>query len=78
MSPVFRTPLGWHLLVLTERNDGKFESYRLQITRALVSEKAAKAGKDLKKYLQTLAERYKVTYLEDGYRDSTVAGVYEP
>lgn len=78
MSPVFRTPLGWHLLVLTERNDGKFESYRLQITRALVSEKAAKAGKDLKKYLQTLAERYKVTYLEDGYRDSTVAGVYDP
>lgn len=77
MSPVFRTPLGWHLVVLTERNDGKFESYRLQITRALVSEKAAKAGKDLKKYLQTLAERYKVTYLEDGYRDSTVAGVYE-
>jgi parvulin-like peptidyl-prolyl isomerase len=77
MSPVFRTPLGWHLLILTERNDGKFESYRLQITRALVSEKAAKAGKDLKKYLQTLAERYKVTYLEDGYRDSTVAGVYD-
>jgi parvulin-like peptidyl-prolyl isomerase len=77
MSPVFRTPLGWHLVVLTERNDGKFESYRLQIARALVTEKAAKAGKDLKKYLQVLAERYKVAYLDDGYRDSTVAGVYD-
>jgi len=78
MSPVFRTPLGWHLVILTERNDGKFESYRLQIGRALVTEKAAKAGKDLKKYLKTLADRYKVAFLDKGYRDSTVAGVYDP
>ena len=78
MSPVFRTPLGWHLVILTERNDGNFASYRLQIARALVTEKAAKAGKNLKKYLQTLAERYKVSYLEDDYRDTTVAGVYDP
>ena len=78
MSPVFRTPLGWHLVLLTERNDGKYESYQLQIARALISEKAAKAGKNLKKYLQTLAERYKVSYLETGYRDTSLAGVYEP
>jgi len=77
MSPVFRTPLGWHLVVLTERNDGKFESYQLQIARALVTEKAAKAGKDLKKYLKVLADRYKVAFLDEGYRDSSVAGVYE-
>jgi len=78
MSPVFRTPLGWHLVVLTERNDGKFESYQLQIARALVTEKSAKVGKDLKKYLKTLADRYKVAFLDEGYRDTTVAGVYEP
>jgi hypothetical protein len=42
-----------------------------------VTEKAAKAGKDLKKYLKTLADRYKVAFLDEGYRDSTVAGVYE-
>ncbi|HKP97491.1 MAG TPA: peptidylprolyl isomerase [Fibrobacteria bacterium] len=78
MSPVFRTPLGWHLLLLTEKNDGKFESYRIQVTRALVQEKSAKAGKGLKKYLQTLADRYKVSYLESGYRDTSLAGVYEP
>ncbi len=77
MSPVFRTPLGYHLVVLTERNDGKFESYQLQIARALVTEKAAKAGKDLKKYLKVLADRYKVAFLDEGYRDSSVAGVYE-
>ncbi|MDQ3002911.1 MAG: peptidylprolyl isomerase [Fibrobacterota bacterium] len=78
MSPVFRTPLGWHLAILTERNDGKYESYQLQVQRALVQEKAAKAGKTLKKYLQTLADRYKVSYLESDYRDTTLAGVYEP
>jgi parvulin-like peptidyl-prolyl isomerase len=78
LSPVFRTPLGWHLVLLTERNDGKFESYQLQVARALVQEKTAKAGKNLKKYLQTLADRYKVSYLETSYRDTTLAGVYEP
>ncbi|MDB5103081.1 MAG: PPIC-type domain protein [Fibrobacteres bacterium] len=78
LSPVFRTPLGWHLVLLTERNDGKYESYQLQIQRALVQEKAAKAGKNLKKYLQTLADRYKVNYLENDYRDTSLAGVYEP
>jgi parvulin-like peptidyl-prolyl isomerase len=78
MSPVFRTPLGWHLILLTERNDGKYESYQLQVARALVQEKSAKAGKNLKKYLQTLADRYKVSYLENSYRDTSLAGVYEP
>jgi parvulin-like peptidyl-prolyl isomerase len=78
MSPVFRTPLGWHLVLLTERNDGKFESYQLHVQRALVQEKAAKAGKNLKKYLQTLADRYKVAYLESSYKDTSVAGVYDP
>ncbi|MEO7426752.1 MAG: peptidylprolyl isomerase [Fibrobacteria bacterium] len=76
MSPVFRSPLGWHLVLLTEKNDGKFESYQLQVARVLMSEKSAQAGKGLKKYLQTLAERYKVSYLSGDYRDSTVAGVY--
>lgn len=76
MSPVFRTPLGWHLVVLTERNNGRFESYRLQIARAVVAEKAAKAGRNLKKYLHGLADRYKVVYLAENYRDTSVAGVY--
>lgn len=76
MSQVFRTPLGFHLVLLTERYDGKFESYRLQISRLLIAEKSAKAGKNLKKYLQSLASRYKVNYLETAYKDTSVAGVY--
>ncbi len=76
MSPVFRTPLGYHLVLLTERYDGKFESFRLQISRLLTQEKSVKAGKNLKKYLQTLATRYKVKYLEAALKDTSVAGVY--
>ena len=76
MSPVFRSPVGWHLVLLTERFDGKFSSYRLQISRLLAAEKAAVAGKNLKKYLQTLAARYKVNYLEAGLKDTSMAGVY--
>jgi parvulin-like peptidyl-prolyl isomerase len=76
MSQVFKTPLGYHLVLLTERYDGKFESYRLQISRILAQEKAEKAGKNLKKYLQSLAARYKVTYIESSLKDTTATGVY--
>ncbi len=76
MSPIFRTPLGWHLVLLTERYDGKFASYRMQISRVLISEKAAIAGKNLRAYLQSLAGRYKVSYLEGNLKDTSAAGVY--
>ena len=76
MSQVFRTPLGWHLVLLTERYDGKFESYRLQVARLVVAEKASQTAKNLKKYLQTLAGRYPIKYLEQAYRDTSSAGVY--
>ncbi len=76
MSPIFRTPLGWHLVLLTERYDGKFASYRMQISRVLISEKAAIAGKNLRNYLQTLAARYKVTFLDRNLKDTSAAAVY--
>jgi parvulin-like peptidyl-prolyl isomerase len=77
MSPVFRSPLGWHLVLLTEKNDGKLESYKIQVMRALVAQKSMKAGQGLKSYLKTLADRYKVSYLEPSYKDSSLAGVYQ-
>jgi parvulin-like peptidyl-prolyl isomerase len=76
MSPVFRTPLGYHLVMLTEKFDGKPDSYRLAIGQLLQAEKSAAAGQGLKKYLQSLAAKYKVTYLEKDYRDTSPAGVY--
>lgn len=76
MSPVFKSPLGWHILYLTEKYDGKPDSYRFLIARALATERTALAGKSLRKYLQGLATKYKVTYLESAYRDTSPSGVY--
>ena len=76
LSPVFRSPMGWHLLLLTEKHDGKPDSYRYLIGRAIAGEKAAAAGQTLRKYLQGLATRYKVNYLESAYRDTSPTGVY--
>jgi peptidyl-prolyl cis-trans isomerase SurA len=76
LSPVFRTPLGWHLVMLTEKFDGKPDSYRLIISRAISQEKAVAAGKSLRKYLQGLAGKYKVNYLEQALRDTSPTGVY--
>jgi len=77
LSPVFRTPLGWHLVVLTERNDGKLESYRLAIAQLIMGQKSMKSGQDLRKYLQDLAATYHVTYLAKSYKDTTAAGIYK-
>lgn len=76
LSPVFRTPLGWHLVMLTEKFDGKPDSYRLIISRAVAQEKAMAAGQALRKYLQGLAGKYKVNYLEQALRDTSPTGVY--
>jgi parvulin-like peptidyl-prolyl isomerase len=76
LSPVFRTPLGWHLVILTERNDGKFESYRLAIAQLLMSQRTQKSGQDLRKYLQSLAGKYKVKYMSAQYKDTSPAALY--
>jgi parvulin-like peptidyl-prolyl isomerase len=76
MSPVFRTPLGYHLVMLTEKFDGKPDSYRLAIGQMIQAEKGAAAAQGLKKYFQGLAAKYKVNYLEKDYRDTSPAGVY--
>lgn len=76
MSPVFKTPLGWHLVLLTGRHDGKPDGYRYFIARAIAAEKAAVAGRTLRTYLQGLAGKYKVNYLESAYRDTSPTGVY--
>lgn len=76
LSPVFKTQLGWHLVLLMEKFDGKPDSYRYLIARTLATEKAAAAGKTLRKYLVGLAAKYKVNYLESAYRDTSPTGVY--
>ena len=76
LSPVFRTPLGFHLILLIEKYDGKFESYRLQIMQNIVGQKTMQTGAELRRLLKELAAKYPVKFLVPGYRDSSEAGIY--
>jgi parvulin-like peptidyl-prolyl isomerase len=68
VSQVFETPLGTHLVLMTVKNDGQYRNYRLQIMQILIEEQSAKNQEALQKYLQKLADRHKVTYLNPEYR----------
>ncbi len=76
LSPVFRTPLGFHLILLIEKYDGKYESCKLQILQNIMGQKTMQTGAELRKLLKALAAKYPVKYLAPGYKDSTEAGIY--
>jgi len=76
MSPVFRTPLGFHLVMIIEKFDGRFESYRLQSLQNLTAQKNARLGEDMRDFLRKLATRYPVKYQNPSYRDSSESGIY--
>ncbi len=76
MSPVFRTPLGFHLILLIEKFDGKFESYRLQSMQNLLAQKNMQMGLDMRDFLRGLAVKYPVKYAIPSYRDTSESGIY--
>lgn len=76
LSPVFRTPLGYHLVLLVEKYDGRYESYRLQVIQNLNARKNLQLGMDMRNFLKKLAETHKVTYLIPEYRDPSESGIY--
>jgi parvulin-like peptidyl-prolyl isomerase len=76
LSPVFRTPLGWHLVLLIEKYDGKFESYRLRILQALMAERNQQLGNEMRAFLKKLAVKYPVKYVQPAYRDASETGIY--
>ena len=76
MSPVFRTPLGFHLVLLIEKYDGKFESYRLQSLQNLLSQKNFKMGNEIRVFMRKLAAKYPVKYQLPAYKDDSETGVY--
>jgi peptidyl-prolyl cis-trans isomerase SurA len=76
MSPVFRTPLGFHLVLLIEKFDGKFDSYRLQSLQNLTTQKNMKLGTDMRDFLKKLAVKHPVKYLLVPYRDTSESGIY--
>jgi peptidyl-prolyl cis-trans isomerase SurA len=76
MSPVFRTPLGYHLVLLIEKYDGKFDSYRLQSLQNLMTQKSLKTAMDMRDFLRKLAAKYPVKYVQAAYRDTTESRIY--
>jgi parvulin-like peptidyl-prolyl isomerase len=76
MSPVFRTPLGFHLVLLVEKYDGKFESYRLQSLQNVMARKNVQLGMDMRDFLKKLAAKHPVKYLVSSYRDGSESGIY--
>lgn len=76
LSPVFRTPLGFHLVMLIEKFDGRFESYRLQTMQNLAAQKNVRLAEDMRDFLKKLAARHSVKYQRASYRDTSENGIY--
>ncbi len=76
ISPVFQTPLGFHLVLVFEKFDGKYESYRLLISENLRRQKAMVIAGEMRELLRSLAAKYPVKFLIPGYQDSSENGIY--
>ncbi len=68
ISPVFKTPLGLHLFLLTDKNDKSFENSKLKIMQIYVLEKTRENQEKLEGYLQTLYKKFNVKYLNPQYK----------
>jgi parvulin-like peptidyl-prolyl isomerase len=76
LSPVFRTPLGWHLVMLIEKFDGKFDSYRLRTLQNLMGQRNMELGNEMRGFLRKLATKYSVKYQIPAYKDASETGIY--
>ncbi len=74
ISDVFQTKDGLHIFMLTEKNDGKMESYKYQIEYILRVNAEQDRQLKIKSYLDTLAKSYKVQYLNKDYTPSEAIG----
>ena len=62
------------IFMLTEKNDGKYDSYKHQIEYILRMQAEQDRAKKLKAYLDSLAKKYKVQYLNKDYTPPEAIG----
>jgi len=62
------------IFMITEKNDGKYESYEYQIDYSLRLEAEAARQQAVKGYLNQLAKTYKVQYLNKDYTPPEAIG----
>ncbi len=76
ISPVFKTSLGYHLVMGTERHDGQYQSYRYAIAQAIAGQQTQKNSVALRTYLQSLATKYPVVYVDKSLKDKSAMAIY--
>lgn len=74
ISDVFQTNEGLQIFMLTEKNDGKFENYKVQIEYILRVQAEQERQLKIKQYLDNLAQKYKVQYLNKDYTPENAIG----
>lgn len=74
ISGVFSTTEGLQIFMLTEKNDGKFENYKVQIEYILRVQAEQERQLKVKAYLDELAAKYKVQYLNKDYTPENAIG----
>ena len=74
ISEVITDKDGVSIFMLTEKNDGKFESYRHQIDYILRVQAEQERQAKLKAYLDELGKTYKVQYLDKKYEPPQAIG----
>ena len=74
ISEVITENDGVSIFMLTEKNDGKFESYRHQIDYILRVQREQERQAKLKGYLDELGKTYKVQYLDKKYEPPQAIG----
>jgi parvulin-like peptidyl-prolyl isomerase len=74
MSRVFRSAQGFHLVMLTEKNDGRLESYVPKIDYLLRMEQEQRRQEKVRAFLESLAKKYKVTYNNPAYKAPMAIG----
>lgn len=74
MTDVIVEKDGLSIFMLTEKNDGKFESYKFQIDYILRMQAEQERQMKLKSYLDNLGKAYKVQYLDKKYEPPEAIG----
>jgi parvulin-like peptidyl-prolyl isomerase len=74
ISPVFNTNKRLVLLMLMERNDGKFASYKYKIEYLLAVKKEEERMLSLKVFIESLVKKYGVKYYNDSYKPKQAIG----
>lgn len=77
-SEVFQTKVGLVLFLMTEKNDGKFESYAHKVDYILRMEAERSRQLAIKSYLDGLTQKTKVAYMNKEYTPPQAIGAPAP